>query len=149
MADHSPGDDARHLTAESDWDAIAEWCGGVVGTEEGERIVLTPMGGARAGNWIVSTPGGPFSYAVYSDRDYRGFLALLAAKDRAAGAGRDRRENLARRVLAAMVAAGTGVSTEDLAVLADAAVGAVLPEVGIEGAQVGRGSFGGPLPGVW
>jgi hypothetical protein len=92
------------------------------------------MGGARAGSWIVATPGGPFSYAVYSDKDYRGFLALLAAKDRAESVGEDRRDDLARRVLVAMVAAGTGVSAEELAVLADAVADALLPEAGIKGA---------------
>jgi hypothetical protein len=84
------------------------------------------MGGAPEGTWIVATPGGPFSHAVYADKDYRGYLALLARRQ-AADARRGRRDDLVRVALGVMVAAGTSVGDEDLAVLAHAAVGALLP----------------------
>jgi hypothetical protein len=124
------GPEARHLTADADWAVIAEWCGGTVVIEEGERLILTGIGGARAGTWIVATPGGPFSHAVYSDRDYRGLMALMARRGDADTVLS--RRDLVARVMAGMEAAGTGASAADLAVLADTAVRVVLPGLDAE-----------------
>lgn len=74
---------AQHLTDQSDWNSIAEWCNGRLGTEDGEPVIHTTIGPAHAGSWIVATPGGQFSHAVYADKDYRGFLALLARRSSA------------------------------------------------------------------
>jgi hypothetical protein len=127
----APTIDARHLTEEADWTEIAQWCAGQVRTESGATVIQTSIGPARAGSWIVATPGGLFSHAVYADRDYRGFLALMAN----AGHGIVReeaspREHLVGRALDAMTAAGSGLDRAVLAALAAAAVDALIGDLG-------------------
>lgn len=78
--------DSRHLGADADWPAVAEWCGGVVGEDDEGRFMHTAAGKAREGSWIVSTPENDPGFAVYFDRDYRGFLALLARREGGAAA---------------------------------------------------------------
>jgi len=78
--------DSRHLSPDADWIAVAEWCGGVVGDDEEGRFMQTPAGKAREGSWIVSTPEDAPGFAIYFDRDYRGFLALLERREGGAAA---------------------------------------------------------------
>lgn len=127
--------DARHLTEDADWNEIAQWCSGQVLTESGETVIQTSIGPAHAGSWIVATPGGLFSHAVYADRDYRGFLALMADAGREIrGEEVTRREGLVARVFEAMAAAGSGVDPAVLSLLAAAAVDALDAELrGLDG----------------
>lgn len=113
--------DARRLTDDADWAQIALWSHGTLGEDGDGRFVQTSAGKVRAGLWIVATPGGQFSHAVYSDRDYRGFLALLGRSGER-GASDSRREVVYGRVEAAMRRVGAPVEDAVLLELAEAAV---------------------------